>query len=164
MIYVVGLAIALTLLWLGFSGLFKPLILILGVISIGISVGLAGRLGIIDRESSPYFRIPAFLRYAPWLVMEILKANWTVLKAILSPDLDIHPTLVKVRTRCKSDLAKVIFANSITLTPGTVTLRVDDEFMLVHGLYEADAQPEAFEEMDERSSIAGDGKVAKKKG
>lgn len=163
MSYVFGLAIALTLLWLGFSGLMEPLILTLGVISIALSVILAGRLGIIDREASPYHRMFAFIRYAPWLMKEIVKANWTVLKAILSPDLDIHPTLVKVRTTCKSDLAKVIFANSITLTPGTVTLRVDDDFMLVHGLYEAGAQPEAFEEMDELSSQAGDGKSARKK-
>lgn len=161
--YVIGLAIALTLLWLGFSGLMKPLILILGVISIGVSVFLAGRLGIIDREASPYHRIFAFIRYAPWLVKEILKSNWTVLKAILSPELNIHPTLVKVKTTCKSDLAKVIFANSITLTPGTVTLRVEDDFLLVHGLYEEGTEPEAFQKMDELSARAADGKSKPKK-
>ncbi len=156
--YVVGLSGALTLLWLGFSGVYEPLIIVLGIISIAITVVLTGRLGIIDRETSPYHRILSFILYAPWLIGEIIKANIGVLKAILSPELKIHPTLVKVRTTCKSDLAKVIFANSITLTPGTVTLRVDDDFMLVHGLIEEDAQPEAFEEMDRRSAIAGDGR------
>ena len=159
--YVVGLTLALILLWLGLSGLMKPLILILGAISVILSVGLAARLGIIDRETSPYHRILAFIRYTPYLISEILKANLTVLKAILSPDLDIHPTLVKVPSRCKSDLAKVIFANSITLTPGTVTVRVDDDTMLVHGLYDADAQPDAFEEMERRASLAGDGSSSK---
>ena len=156
--YVIGLSAVLTLLWLGFSGIYEPLIIALGVISIAITVFLTGRLGIIDRETSPYHRIIAMIRYAPWLILEIIKANISVLKAILSPELKIHPTLVKVPTTCKSDLAKVIFANSITLTPGTVTLRVDDDFMLVHGLMEDDAQPEAFEEMDRRSALTGDGK------
>ena len=158
MIYVIGLTTALALLWLGMSGLFEPMILGLGVVSIVLTVILAMRLGLKDREVSPYHRIFPFLAYTPWLILEIIKANFTVVKAILSPDIDIEPTLVKVKTTCRSDLAKVIFANSITLTPGTVTLRVDDDTLLVHGLYESGAQPEAFEEMDMRSSLAGDGK------
>lgn len=158
MAYAIGLAIALTLLWLVMSFLFKPVILGLGVVSIGLSVALAARMGLLDRETAPYHRTVAFLRYAPWLIGEIYKSNLKVLKAVLSPELDIKPTLVKVRSTCRSDLAKVIFANSITLTPGTVTLRVDDDSMLVHGLYEDSAQPEDFEEMDRRSSLAGDGK------
>jgi len=158
--YVVGLTTALILLWLGLSGIMEPLILILGAISIFLSVGLAARLGIVDRETSPYHRILAFLAYTPYLISEILKANLTVLKAILKPELDIQPTLVKVPSTCKTDLGKVIFANSITLTPGTVTLRVDDDSMLVHGLYEADATPEAFEEMGRKASKAGDGGAA----
>ncbi len=164
MLYVMGLATALTLLWLGMSGIYEPVVLSLGVISIAITVILATRLGLKDRETSPYHRIIPFLLYTPYLIMEILKANLTVIKAILKPDMDIQPTMVKVKTTCRSDLAKVIFANSITLTPGTVTLRVDDDSMLVHGLYEADAQPEAFEEMDRRSSLAGDGRPSKGKG
>lgn len=156
-VYVMGLAIALTALWYGMSGLTEPVILGLGAISIVLTVVLATRLGLKDRESSPYHRIFAFLAYTPWLIGEILKANLTVVKAILSPELNIEPTLVKVKTTCKSDLAKVVFANSITLTPGTVTLRVDDDVMLVHGLFESEAQPEAFEEMDRRASIAADG-------
>ena len=156
MLYVMGLATALTLLWLGMSGIYEPVVLSLGVISIAITVILATRLGLKDRET--------FLLYTPYLIVEILKANLTVIKAILKPDMDIQPTMVKVKTTCRSDLAKVIFANSITLTPGTVTLRVDDDSMLVHGLYEADAQPEAFEEMDRRASIAGDGRPSKGKG
>ncbi len=162
MSYVFSLAIALTLFWFGMSFMTKPLILILGVISVALTVTLVGRLGLLDRETAPYHRIFAFIRYAPWLIGEIIKSNWKVLKAILSPELDIHPTLVKVRTTCKSDLAKVVFANSITLTPGTVTLRVEDDFMLVHGLYEVDSEPEDFAEMDRRASIAADGKPAQK--
>ena len=158
MIYVIGLTAALTLLWFGMSFMTNPVVVGLGVVSIILSVTLAMRLGLKDRETSPYHRIFAFLLYTPYLIGEIIKANLTVVKAILSPELDISPTLVKVKSTCRSDLSKVIFANSITLTPGTVTLRVDEDSLLVHGLYEADAQPEAFEDMDRRASIAGDGK------
>ena len=73
--YVIGLSAVLTLLWLGFSGIYEPLIIALGVISIAITVFLTGRLGIIDRETSPYHRIIAMIRYAPWLILEIIKAN-----------------------------------------------------------------------------------------
>ena len=149
MIYVIGLVTALTLLWWGMSFVTDPIVLSLGAVSILISVIAANR-------------IFGFIGYMPYLVGEIIKANLTVIKAILSPDLNIEPTLVKVKSTCRSDLSKVIFANSITLTPGTVTLRVDDDVLLVHGLYEADAQPEAFEEMDRRASLAGDGRSTKK--
>lgn len=162
MIYVIGLVTALTLLWWGMSFVTDPIVLSLGAVSILISVIAAMRMGLRDRESSPYHRIFGFIGYMPYLVGEIIKANLTVIKAILSPDLNIEPTLVKVKSTCRSDLSKVIFANSITLTPGTVTLRVDNDVLLVHGLYEADAQPEAFEEMDRRASIAGDGRSTKK--
>lgn len=162
MAYVIGLAAALTLLWWGMSFVTDPIVLGLGIVSILLTVIFAIRMGLRDRESSPYHRIFGFLAYTPYLIGEILKANLTVIRAILSPDLNIQPTLVKVKTSCESDLAKVIFANSITLTPGTVTLRVDDDFLLVHGLYEADAQPDSFDEMDRRAARAGDGRKAGK--
>jgi multicomponent Na+:H+ antiporter subunit E len=72
----------------------------------------------------------------------------------LRADLDISPALVKVRTTCKSDLAKVTFANSITLTPGTVTVEIQGDKMLVHGLYEANTVPESFIGMDARCARA----------
>ena len=83
-----------------------------------------------------------------------------MIRACVKADLDIAPALVKVKTTCRSDLAKVTFANSITLTPGTVTVEIEGDKMLVHGLYEQGSQPEAFVEMDRRSAIAADGKGA----
>ncbi|MEO0981998.1 MAG: Na+/H+ antiporter subunit E [Pseudomonadota bacterium] len=147
----------MTVLWLGLSGLFKPLILSLGTVSIVVSAILAMRLGLVDKEVSPYGRLPVFFRYWTWLVGEIFKANWTVIRACLRADLDIDPALVKVKTRCESDLAKTVFANSITLTPGTVTVEVDGGNLLVHALYENMAGPDAFDEMDWRAQRAVDG-------
>ena len=156
MAYLVGLIVTLVIFWLSNSGHYTPLLLSLGSVSILLTVVLTWRLGGIDRESAPYVRIFGFIGYLPWLVWEILKANYDVIKACLKADLDISPALVKVKTTCKSDLAKVTFANSITLTPGTVTIEVEGDRLLVHALYEASAGPSAFEEMDRRSARAMD--------
>lgn len=150
---------ALTTLWLGLSGLYKPLMLTLGVISILLSLLLAARFRTLDAESAPYLRLLPIFSYWLWLMVEIVKANWAVIKACTRAELDIDPALIKIKTSCQSDLAKVTFANSITLTPGTVTINVDGDKLLVHALYEDAAQPEAFVDMDRRSRLAIDGKT-----
>src|SRR3990167_4762231 len=104
-------------------------------LSVVLTLLLSARLKIIDREGAPYVRLFGFVSYYPWLFWEIVKANWIVIKACLRADLDITPALVKVKTICRTDLAKVTFANSITLTPGTVTVEIDGDKLLVHGLY-----------------------------
>ena len=141
------------------SGHYTPLILSLGCASILVTLVLCYRLDTIDRDGAPYVRIIGFAMYFPWLMKEIVKANWTVIRACVRADLDINPALVKVKTVCKSDLAKVTFANSITLTPGTVTIEVEGDKILVHALYEEGAQPEAFDEMDRRSARAAEGRA-----
>jgi len=156
--YFIGLLIVITALWLGLSGLYKTLMLSLMVVSLVLTMILAVRLKVIDREGVPYGRLPQFMIYWVWLVIEIFKANWSVIKAVLSADLKINPALVKVKTQCESDLAKTVFANSITLTPGTVTIAIEGGNMLVHALDEDDAGPGAFDEMDRRSKEAADGK------
>ena len=143
---------ALTAVWIGLSGVFKPLLLWLGAASILLVLLLSVRFRITDRVGVPYFRLYAFVSYWGWLIVEIAKANWQVIRACLKTDLDISPALVKVKSTCKSEMAKTLFANSITLTPGTVTVEVDGDRMLVHALYEDNAQPEAFREMDRLSA------------
>lgn len=155
--YFVGLFIALVAFWLSMSGLFKPLILGMGAASVLVTLYLASRLEVVDKESSPYMRLHVFFAYWIWLLGEIIKANVIVIRACLKVDLDIDPALVKVKTTCRSDLAKTTFANSITLTPGTVTLAVEGDQLLVHALYEDEAGPDAFDEMDRRSAEAVDG-------
>lgn len=159
--YFLGLIVVLIALWTGLSGdytLTKPLIASLGAVSILLSAILAYRFDILDREGSPYARLPHLLAYWAWLIVEIFKANWVVIKACLSSTLDINPALVKVKTLCESDLARTVFANSITLTPGTVSVEVEGNKILVHALYEDAAGPGAFDDMDRRSRDACDGK------
>jgi len=75
-----------------------------------------------------------FLYYVPVFVWECFKANIDVAYRVIHPDLPIHPGIVKVRTTLKSDTALTFLANSITLTPGTLSVDIDKEngFLYVH--------------------------------
>lgn len=154
--YAIGLLAALAAFWLCMSGQMAPLYLFYAAISLLLVMILVYRLDILDRESAPYGRALGLLAYFSWLVWEILKANWIVIRGCLRANLDIRPALVYVPTRCRSDLGRVIFANSITLTPGTVTVDIEGERLLVHALYEDKALPESFADMDVRAARAGD--------
>lgn len=158
MTHFIGLIAALALFWLGLSGHYEFPLLQMGGGALLFTLWFVGRLRILDRETSPYFILPRAIIYWIWLMGEIVKANFVVVRAALRAEPDIEPALVKVKTCCKSDLSRVVFANSITLTPGTVTVDVDGEDLLVHALYADDAAPGAFDEMDRKSSWAMDGK------
>ncbi len=90
----------------------------------------------IKKEKLLFMLAPLFVRYFWLLVTEIVKANICVLKLILSPRLTPEPRLVRFRTDLKSGLAKVMLANSITLTPGTITVTVEGNEFLIHCLDE----------------------------
>ena len=156
MAYFIGIFLAIAAFWIGNSGHYTPLMIGFLAVSVVLTMLLCARLKIIDREGAPYVRLAGFAAYYPWLFWEVVKSNWVVIKACLRADLDISPALVKIKTVCKSDLAKVTFANSITLTPGTVTVEIEGDKLLVHGLYEANTAPEAFTEMDQRCARAAD--------
>lgn len=156
MAYLLGILIAIVAFWVWNSGHYTPLMLGFMAASVAVTLFLCARLKIIDREGSPYVRLFGWLAYYPWLFWEVVKANWIVIKACLRADPDISPALVKIKTVCKSDLAKVTFANSITMTPGTVTIEIDGDKLLVHGLYESGTTPEGFTEMDLRCARAAD--------
>jgi multicomponent Na+:H+ antiporter subunit E len=100
------------------------------------------RLNILDREGHPIQVAGRALRYVPWLFWQILLANWDVFKRVWHPKRPISPGFVRVPHDTRSDLGTVIYANSITLTPGTVTVSVDRDQreLLVHCLHEAAGQ------------------------
>ena len=120
--------------WLLLSGHMEALPLILGAIACTFVVYLTRRMDIIDGESHPIhlgFRLPS---YWAWLSWEICKANFDVACRILDPKLPIEPRLFELELHQSSDLKKVIYANSITLTPGTVTTNIDKEHIQIHAL------------------------------
>lgn len=88
----------------------------------------------IQKELHFYKLIPAFVQYIFLLVKEIVQANLIVSRMILSRKEIVEPVLVHVHTNLKTETARVILANSITLTPGTITVSMTDEDLLVHCL------------------------------
>jgi len=150
--YAFMLSLALVLYWVTMSGIYKPLIIILGVISIVLVVLLTVRMKILDAETVPYHHIPKTLSYYVWLFGEIVKANVQVVRAVLSPNLEVSPTLLRVPSRQTSEVGKTVFANSITLTPGTVSVEMEGDTILVHALLSEMANPDDFIEMGERAS------------
>ena len=130
------------------------MLLTLGGISIFLTLWICKRMRILDSETAPYSTVLQGLAYFAWLFVEIVKANLTVVKAVLSPELGVSPTLTRIPTPQKTDIGRVMFANSITLTPGTVSVDVQDDHILVHALLSEMSDPYDFAEMSERSAWA----------
>ncbi|VAW01544.1 Na(+) H(+) antiporter subunit E [hydrothermal vent metagenome] len=153
--YFATLFVVLSVLWLTLSGYFhEPLLLSLGLLSVSISVLLVVRMRILDDESSPYFRIFSLFPYSIWLVIEIIKANLIVAKNILRPDMVLTPRMVRVKTLPASGFGRALFANSITLTPGTVSVDLDADEIIVHSLLKEMTDKNAFAEMARRCAKA----------
>ena len=149
------LIIALVLYWFSLSGYFdKTLLLILGAISIGLVLFLVKRMNIMDAETVPYGHTPRMLGYLVWLFKEIVKANVEVVRAVMSPELEVNPSLVKIPSSPNTEMGKTAFANSITLTPGTVSVEMTENEILVHALLSDMSDPDGFVEMGERSARA----------
>lgn len=128
-------AFALYAFWLFLSGLWIAFLLAAGAGCALAVVWLAHRMGVIDQEGHPIqMSWRAMLTYWPWLAKEMIVSAWQVSKVVLHPRLPIRPTLVRFKPSQSSDLGLVIHANSITLTPGTITVEADVHGFLVHAL------------------------------
>lgn len=86
------------------------------------------------REWAAVKKIPKMLSYAFTLLREIIKANVDVMRYILSPRYEVEPQLVYVKTNLKGEVTRVALANSITLTPGTITVTLEENLLCVHCL------------------------------
>lgn len=126
--------------WFMLSGHSELLLLGLGLLSVIITLILAKRMNIVDAESYPshlFLQLPGFIAY---LIKEIINANIAVIQSILSKkEKSISPQWIKVPLPQKTDLGRVIYANSITLTPGTVSVEIDKKAITVHALTKATA-------------------------
>lgn len=130
-----GFATILCIFWILLSGHFEPLMLGLGLFSVALTVFLAKRMNIIDDESYPFHLISQLPAFFLFLLKEIVIANIEVVKRIIkSKGKTISPQLIELPILQKSDLARVIYANSITLTPGTVTVALSKNNLIVHAL------------------------------
>ena len=120
--------------WLLLSGHYDFWFIGLGFISSASAVFLVRRMGIVDAEGLPLDLVPGLLRYAPWLFGTVIQANFDVARRILHPRLPITPTVIRVPAEQRTAPGRVSFANSITLTPGTISLEVSDDEIEVHAL------------------------------
>ena len=132
--HTISLTAFLYILWFGLSGHTEPLLLSLGAASVLFTVYLAHRTDVIDHESHPIHHLTGLLRFWPYLMVQVIKANIDVIKRILKPGKSISPQMVDVPLPQQSDLGRVIYANSITLTPGTVSVDVGKNTIRVHTL------------------------------
>lgn len=122
--------------WLLLSGHTSPLLLSLGLLSVTAVVACASRLEVLDDESVPVHLLPGLIRYVPWLIGQVIRSNLDVARRIVSPELPIHPSVIKVDATHHTEVGRVTYANSITLTPGTISLDVSAETIEVHALTE----------------------------
>jgi multicomponent Na+:H+ antiporter subunit E len=150
-VHVISLGGVLFGLWVLLSGHFEPLLLFLGAVSTGVSVYIAARMDVVDQEGVPVVHLNRhFLTYLPWLVWEVWLCNVAVARIVLRPTLRISPTLIRFRARQRTDLGRVIMANSVTMTPGTITVAVTGEELHVHALYREAADGMEEGEMNRR--------------
>ena len=113
---------------------------------------IAMRTGILDEEGHPLHLAYRMIIYFPWLFKEIMLANLDVAYRVWHPQLKIEPRMIRLPLGVQTSLGAVIYANSITLTPGTVTVSVDEDKreLLVHTLSETSAEGLLSGEMQER--------------
>ncbi len=136
MVHALALSGVLFGLWLLLSGHYTPLFFFLGALSTAVSVFFAHRMDAFDDEGVPVIHVSRKIwTYLPWLVWEVARSNIAVARIVLSPKLKISPTVVSFRARQETDLGRVIMANSVTMTPGTITVAVTGRDLYVHALY-----------------------------
>ena len=130
------------------SGHYSILIITLGIISCAFCVYVAKRGNLIDDEGLPIFFIPRLSNYLIWLFKEILKSNLNTAKVIIN--WKVEPETFTVKASQVTDVAKVTYANSITLTPGTVTTKMQKDVFEVHALNSDFGNDVRTNEMDKK--------------
>jgi len=122
--HLVNLSLLLAIFWLILSGHYTPLLLTFGLASVGLVVWLVRRMDMADHEAVPVHLTRHVATFWPWLLVEIVKSNIDVVRRILDPRLPIERMVIRVPTGGMEPLLATVYANAITLTPGTVALDV----------------------------------------
>jgi multicomponent Na+:H+ antiporter subunit E len=148
--YTLSSALVLFVFWLLLSGYFTAFLVTMGAVSAVAIVLLGRRMDVIDHEGHPVHLSWRALGYWPWLMREIVKSAWGVARIIVDPRLPISPQLVRAKPSQKTAVGVVTYANSITLTPGTISVDVRPGEILVHALTREGAAELMAGEMDRR--------------
>lgn len=138
------LASTLVLFWMLLSGHTSVLLLSLGLASVVLVTWLVSRMDRNDNAPVRMLFSMKFISYLGWLTWQVIITNIDVAKRIWNPSLPIKPASRKIKVKIKDPLIKTIYANSITLTPGTVTTEVGEDYFIVHAL-----NSEGLDELEE---------------
>jgi multicomponent Na+:H+ antiporter subunit E len=136
--------------WLGWSGYLKPLLLSLGLVSCVLVTWLSARMGAFQEDAfwlRLMLRLPGFWL---WLIREVVRSNLQVARIILSPHPQISPALTTISALATDRIGQATLGNCITLTPGTVTLDDHDGQLTVHCITESNARELEAGEMNRR--------------
>lgn len=137
----IPLGVSLAALWLLLSGHYNGLLLALGLGSVLLVSAISVRMGAAGREGQPLPLHPLrLLGYWVWLLWAIIRSGIAVCRVIVHPRLAVQPSVVRVTSSQTGSLGRVLYANSITLTPGTVTIDVAGDEIAVHALTRAAAE------------------------
>lgn len=148
--YTLALSAMLCGFWLINSGHYTPLILTFMVLSVGLVVALCRFMDVVDGESQPLDLTFSIFPYWVWLIQQMIVANIDVARRVWRGPTAINPRVITVKALQKTDLGKVIFANSITLTPGTVSIDLVGDEITVHALTNESAEDVLGGEMNRR--------------
>ena len=144
------MAVLLAAAWLLWSGFFTPLLLVLGAFSCVLVVYLAHRMHLFDTDIFAISLSFRLFRFWAWLAGEVIRSSLEVARLVLSPKLPISPTVTKFSTTCTHPVDRAILGNSITLTPGTLTLNIEGNNFVVHSLTRQGAEDIQAGDMDRR--------------
>jgi len=145
-----ALLLPLVAAWLLWSGIYKPLLLGLGIFSCLLTIYIKHRMEYFQTEVFALQFGRRLIGYWLWLAKEVVKSSLDVARIILTPSLPISPQVVTIKASCEHPVDQATLANSITLTPGTLALDVYKGEITVHTLTEAGADELRKGEMDRR--------------
>lgn len=146
------LTATLFVLWLLLSGFFNSLQISLGLISCLLVSALTWRLQILPDSAHMLGMWSRLARYLPWFTWAVIKSNWDVSKLIWQKTMPLSPVMLTIKATQNSEIGLAILANSITLTPGTLTVEAEAGRLEVHALTAALAADLETGEMDKRVS------------
>jgi|TARA_B110000263_G_C15312296_1_gene514419 multicomponent Na+:H+ antiporter subunit E len=147
-IYFFSAVVVTYLFWIVLSGHYTAVLLAIGGVSALAVVTIASRMAVIDKEGYPIYLLLRAGWYWPWLIWQIIKSGLNVSRIILSRSLPISPTLINVKANQKTVVGIVTYANSITLTPGTISVEIENNDITVHALTQDGALDLTGGEMD----------------
>lgn len=143
--------------WLLWSGIFKPLLLVLGIFSCLLTIYVKHRMRYFETDVFALGYGRRLFTYWVWIAKEVVKSSLDVARIVIDPKLPISPQVVTIKASCTHPVDQAILANSITLTPGTLALDVHNGGISVHTLTKAGADDLLKGEMDRRVAALREG-------